>query len=73
LNKSLEWSWKTFDQLSKHELYEVLQFRQSIFVVEQQSWYLDADGLDEFSHHLLVKKNEILKGYLRLTPPWKKI
>ena len=72
MNKSLEWSWKTFDQLSKHELYEALQFRQSIFVVEQQSWYLDADGLDEFSHHLLVKKNEILKGYLRLTPPGKK-
>jgi ElaA protein len=41
-------------------------------VVEQQSWYLDADGLDKFSHHLLVKKNEILKGYLRLTPPGKK-
>ena len=69
---ALQWFWKTFDQLTKNELYELLQFRQEIFVVEQKSWYLDADSLDQFSHHLLVKKNNKLIGYLRLTPPGKK-
>ncbi len=71
-NFDLKWFWKSFDQLSKHELYEVLKFRQLIFVVEQKSWYLDADGLDQCSEHLLVKKDENLVGYLRLTPPKKK-
>ena len=71
-NFDLKWSWKSFDQLSKHELYEVLKFRQLIFVVEQKSLYLDADGLDQCSEHLLVKKDGNLVGYLRLTPPKKK-
>ena len=65
----LQWSWKSFKQLTKHELYELLRFRQSIFVVEQQSWYQDADGLDEDSQHLLVKDKKELIGYLRLIPP----
>ena len=69
---NLSWSWKTFDQLSKEELYELLSLRQSIFVVEQKSWYLDVDGLDQTSLHLLVRDNENLIGYLRLTPPGKK-
>ena len=65
----LKWSWKSFKQLTKHELYELLSLRQSIFVVEQQSWYQDADGLDEDSQHLLVKDKSQLIGYLRLIPP----
>ncbi|URQ67787.1 GNAT family N-acetyltransferase [SAR86 cluster bacterium] len=68
-NLDLQSFWKSFDELSKLELYEVLSFRQSIFVVEQKSWYQDADGLDEISDHLLLKKDEHLVGYLRLTPP----
>ena len=68
-NLDLQSFWKSFDELSKLELYEVLSFRQSIFVVEQKSWYQDADGLDEISDHLLLKKEGHLVGYLRLTPP----
>ena len=68
-NLDLQSFWKSFDELSKLELYEVLSFRQSIFVVEQKSWYQDADGLDKISEHLLLKKDEQLVGYLRLTPP----
>ena len=66
---NLQSFWKSFDELSKLELYEVLSFRQSIFVVEQKSWYQDADGLDRISEHLLLKQDEYLVGYLRLTPP----
>ena len=68
-NLDLQSFWKSFGELSKLELYEVLSFRQSIFVVEQKSWYQDADGLDEISDHLLRKKEGHLVGYLRLTPP----
>lgn len=69
---NFKWSWKSYDQLTKDEIYEILSFRQTIFVVEQQSWYLDADGLDECSDHLLLKSKGQLIGYLRLVPPGKK-
>ena len=69
---NLSWEWKSFSELNKDELYEILKFRQEIFVVEQKSWYLDADGLDECSLHLLVSNDGNLIGYLRLTPPGKK-
>jgi len=69
---ALSWDWKSFDELNKDELYEVLKFRQEIFIVEQKSWYVDADNLDQFSLHLLVQNKLGLMGYLRLTPPGKK-
>ena len=69
---ALSWDWKSFDELNKDELYEILKFRQEIFIVEQKSWYVDADNLDQFSLHLLVQNTQGLMGYLRLTPPGKK-
>lgn len=67
--EDLNWYWKSFAELSIYELYELLSFRQSIFVVEQKSWYQDADGLDEVGEHLLVTDKDRLIGYLRLIPP----
>ncbi len=67
--ENLSWEWKSFIDLNSDELYEILKFRQEIFVVEQKSWYLDADGLDQVSLHLLVRNKEYLIGYLRLTSP----
>ena len=67
--ENLSWEWKSFIDLNSDELYEILKFRQEIFVVEQKSWYLDADGLDQVSLHLLVRNKENLIGYLRLTSP----
>ena len=70
--ENLSWEWKSFSELKRDELYDILRFRQEIFVVEQKSWYLDADGLDQSSLHLLVLDKGILIGYLRLTPPGEK-
>lgn len=44
---------KTFDQLTPYELYDILQLRQEVFVVEQNCPYLDADGKDHASLHLM--------------------
>src|SRR3984893_7338448 len=60
--------WQRFEQLSADMLYEVLRFRQSIFVVEQRSPYADLDGLDQEAWHLLLRVNGDLAGYLRLVP-----
>ncbi len=70
--ENLSWEWKSFSDLKRDELYDILRFRQEIFVVEQKSWYLDADGLDQCSLHLLVLDKGTLIGYLRLTPPGEK-
>jgi len=60
--------WRRFDELPAALLYEVLRFRQAIFVVEQGSAYEDLDGRDEAALHLLARRDGALVGYLRLIP-----
>lgn len=60
--------WQRFEQLSPDALYEILRFRQSIFVVEQRSPYPDLDGLDQSARHLLLRVDGALAGYARLIP-----
>ena len=61
--------WRRFDELSPAALYELLQFRQQIFVVEQHSPYADLDGRDQDAWHLLLATRGTLVGCLRLVPP----
>jgi ElaA protein len=61
--------WRRFDELAPPLFYRVLQFRQAIFIVEQNSAYPDLDGLDQAAQHLLLWLAEELAGYLRLVPP----
>ena len=60
--------WQPFAQLSTGALYELLRFRQGIFVVEQRSPYPDLDGVDQEAWHLLLWAEGALGGYLRLAP-----
>ena len=60
--------WQRFEQLSRDALYEILRFRQTIFVVEQSSPYPDLDDLDQDACHLLLRVDGELAGYLRLVP-----
>ncbi|TVR88615.1 MAG: GNAT family N-acetyltransferase [Saprospirales bacterium] len=71
-----KWSIRTeeFDGLSTLELYQILQMRSAIFVVEQDCVYQDLDGLDPSACHLLLeldanKKEKKLAGYSRVLPP----
>jgi ElaA protein len=59
--------WRRFDELTAGEVYELLRFRQNIFVVEQACAYLDLDGLDQNAWHLTARLAGELIGYLRLT------
>lgn len=65
----MKWRWKKFDELSLQELYDLLRLRQEVFVVGQGCAYLDADGLDQKSHHLLGYLDNDLVAYLRVMPP----
>ncbi len=68
--KDFFWKWKNFEEISKDELYEILSLRQKIFIVEQNSPFVDADFIDQKSLHLICKnsKNKIC-AYLRVIPP----
>jgi ElaA protein len=60
--------WHGFADLSAALLYDVLRFRQAIFVVEQASPYPDLDRLDQRAEHLLLRRDGALVGCLRLIP-----
>lgn len=58
-----------FDQLSPHELYDIMALRQAVFAVEQNCPYLDADGKDLQAWHLMGRDGEgKLLCYTRLLP-----
>lgn len=64
------WQWASFSELSNDDLYALLEARQAVFVVEQKCAYLDADGYDQKSMHLLLwDESDALAGYLRVLPP----
>ena len=59
-----------FDALSIHELYEIIQLRSNVFVLEQTCLFLDPDGRDQQSHHLQLRDtNSKLCAYARIMPP----
>lgn len=68
ITPEISFRWLCFEQLSAHKLYDVLRFRQGIFVVEQGSPYPDLDNLDQTARHLLLHEAGVLGGYLRLAP-----
>ncbi|MGB0864654.1 MAG: GNAT family N-acetyltransferase [Saprospiraceae bacterium] len=65
----MQWTCKSFDELSKKELYSILALRQETFVVEQYCPYLDVDGKDIECFHLIgTNENNELLAYSRLIP-----
>ena len=65
----MEFKWKSFSALTKQELYEVLNLRQQVFVVEQDCPFIDADFKDQDCDHLLAYQESKLVGYLRVGRP----
>lgn len=59
---------KTFQELTNKELYQLLQLRSEVFVVEQNCVFLDMDDKDEASYHVLGIYNNQLVAYTRLVP-----
>lgn len=65
----LTFKTKTFQELTKDELYTILRLRAEIFVVEQNCPYQDVDNKDQKALHILGYKNEQLIAYTRLFKP----
>lgn len=66
---NLRFKWSRMEAMTALEMYEVIKARESVFVVEQQCAYQDADGADPQSWHLCVLLNEELAAYARVVEP----
>lgn len=67
----ITWQCLTFDQLSTFQLYQLLQLRVNVFVVEQTCPYPELDNKDHApgACHLLGYQGEQLVACARLLPP----
>ena len=66
----LTWQWTRFAGLSRDDVYDMLALRSRIFVLEQTCAYLDPDGLDRQSWHLLGRGADAgLLAYARACDP----
>lgn len=66
----MRWHCLPFAELSVQRLYDALALRSEVFVVEQQCLFLDIDGLDPATWHLLGEGDDgRLLAYARLIPP----
>jgi ElaA protein len=63
---TIDWQIKPFNELSLLELYQILQLRSLVFVVEQNCVYQDIDGKDEKAIHVLGYSDNRLVAYARL-------
>lgn len=67
----MHWITKNFEQLTTTELYDMLQLRVEVFVVEQTCYYQDLDDKDRHpgTQHLLGYIDGRLVAYLRALAP----
>lgn len=63
----LNWTILAFEELSPLALYQIIQLRNEVFVVEQNCVFQDADGKDQLALHLMGKDTTgTLVAYARL-------
>ena len=65
----MNWVYSRFEDLGVDNLYDALALRCRVFVLEQGP-YLDPDGVDRHSWHLLGRDDAgVLQAYLRVVDP----
>ncbi|WP_439128678.1 GNAT family N-acetyltransferase [Polaribacter sp.] len=60
---------KSFSELTTTELYQILQLRSEVFVVEQDCVYQDVDFKDQKAMHVFGIKNDKIVAYTRIFKP----
>ena len=59
---------KSFEELNKAELYQIIQLRTAVFIVEQDCPYPDLDDMDQDAQHLWIEDAGEIVCYLRVNP-----
>jgi ElaA protein len=60
-----DWRFARFDELSPRELYDILQLRTEVFVMEQDCVFQDMDGVDAEGWHLFAREGGRVVAYCR--------
>jgi ElaA protein len=71
-SNDIAWRFVPFSALTPLELYEMLQLRSEVFVVEQACPFQDMDGADMEAMHLMGVKDGRLVAYARCFAAGKK-
>lgn len=66
MTDEVSWHCKYFNELTPEEMYDILQLRSAVFVVEQQCIFLDIDGIDKQAYHLFCYQQKELVACCRL-------
>ena len=69
---SIDHSVQSFNALTPAQLYDILQLRSEVFVVEQNCVYQDMDQLDQIAMHLMAYHENSLVAYARILAPGNK-
>ena len=65
----LDWRWRSFGALAGIEVHEIIDLRESVFVVEQNCAYQEADEYDVLAEHLFGRdQGQQLIAYARVLP-----
>lgn len=60
---------KPFEALTPSMLYDIMDIRLTVFVMEQEIMYVDTDYKDQHSIHYMLYDGDQLVSYLRLIKP----
>jgi len=60
------WQIRKFDELTLTEMEQIFRLRQSIFIIEQKSYFEDIDGQDSSAIHIFNKEQDIIWAYCRV-------
>ncbi len=58
-----------FEDLNLQQLYDILQLRSEVFVIEQDCVYQDIDNYDQVALHVIAYDKDVLVAYARILPP----
>ncbi|MGT2932424.1 GNAT family N-acetyltransferase [Streptococcus catagoni] len=62
------WHYKSFEQLTTEELFQIFKARLDVFVVEQECPYPEIDQIDKEAIHIFKSDQGRLVAYCRLIP-----
>ncbi|MCY6959809.1 GNAT family N-acetyltransferase [Clostridium brassicae] len=62
----MNWKLKKFTDLKLEEIYNILQLRNEVFIVEQECAFQDCDGKDQDAYHLFLEDNSNVVACLRI-------
>jgi ElaA protein len=69
MSEDISWHLLRLKAMSGRDVYDVLQLRQAVFMIEQNIHVLDADGLDIEALHLCGRGSDGLVAYARIFAP----